>query len=673
MFNKKQLKNLSQEELIELVLKTEKEKEEIQARFRGLSTIVINAFHNCKEVALLADKYLIAEDRWMGLAIEQQISHMLESLRVLAENSSSQFQALLGKGSEKIGRAEVDKELKENKGSWVNGSKELIEATRIVDQVVKSLPENTPLAGEFKSIVNEPAASIAALEKKPSLGRQKVNPKVRERTVVPASDKVPHCKGCTEEMIKLSSFVETIRRKTLPKLNNLEALSQRQDVYVCPKCGQAHVRLPVDAEHPVNCARTVGTSMLLELAMGLYSGIPLHRQIKELQQKLCLGHDTVSYNLHDLARFYLHPLALLYESSLKKADVLIADETVFPVLEAQGRGKCSKECMDETKLRKQNYLLALTTAASAPEQIFILKYLPSRSAQAISSQITSDFQFNTLVTDGYSAYETVLQALGGERKHQSCLIHYRRKLLSALLSSSLLKELHQSALGEKEKLKQMKIRVQQAEPGSCVLICVEALSKLYNLQEAISKEVSQRKQEEYRRRQDSLLTAVDKIMSYQADKICMKTQSGLYKKGVGGGLYSAACAYYMNLRNEFKVFIDDFKVPADSNLVESRLRPVTVLRKNIWYKQSVEYAVDMCDIYSIFKTLELNGIAPVEYLKKYCRSVYGHVLDKAWTEALKDGHDKTKKIGSLDFKHGLEDYDLKPWLPSTYKQLQAES
>ena len=107
------------------------------------------------------------------------------------------------------------------------------------------------------------------------------------------------------------------------------------------------------------------------------------------------------------------------------------------MLEAQGRGKCAKERMNESKLRKQNYLLALTTAASAPEQIFILKYLPSRSAQAISSQITSDFQFNTLVTDGYSAYETVLQALGGERKHQSCLIHYRRKLLSALLSSSL--------------------------------------------------------------------------------------------------------------------------------------------------------------------------------------------------------------------------------------------
>ncbi len=123
MFNKKQLKNLSQEELIELVLKTEKEKEEIQARFRGLSTIVINAFHNCKEVALLADKYLIAEDKWMGLAIEQQISHMLESLRVLAENSSSQFQALLGKGSEKLAGLRLIKNSKKTKVRGLTAAK----------------------------------------------------------------------------------------------------------------------------------------------------------------------------------------------------------------------------------------------------------------------------------------------------------------------------------------------------------------------------------------------------------------------------------------------------------------------------------------------------------------------------------------------------------------------
>ena len=123
MFNKKQLKNLSQEELIELVLKTEKEKEEIQARFRGLSTIVINAFHNCKEVALLADKYLIAEDKWMGLAIEQQISHMLESLRVLAENSSSQFQALLGKGSEKLVGQRLIKNSKKTKVRGLTAAK----------------------------------------------------------------------------------------------------------------------------------------------------------------------------------------------------------------------------------------------------------------------------------------------------------------------------------------------------------------------------------------------------------------------------------------------------------------------------------------------------------------------------------------------------------------------
>ena len=81
--------------------------------------------------------------------------------------------------------------------------------------------------------------------------------------------------------------------------------------------------------------------------------------------------------------------------SLKKADVLIADETVFPVLEAQGRGKCAKERMNESKLRKQNYLLALTTAASAPEQIFILKYFtkPKRSSNWLTNHIRLPVQY----------------------------------------------------------------------------------------------------------------------------------------------------------------------------------------------------------------------------------------------------------------------------------------
>ena len=123
MFNKKQLKNLSQEELIELVLKTEKEKEEIQARFRGLSTIVINAFHNCKEVALLADKYLIAEDKWMGLAIEQQISHMLESLRVLAEIVRVNFKRYWEKDRKKLVGQRLIKNSKKTKVRGLTAAK----------------------------------------------------------------------------------------------------------------------------------------------------------------------------------------------------------------------------------------------------------------------------------------------------------------------------------------------------------------------------------------------------------------------------------------------------------------------------------------------------------------------------------------------------------------------
>ena len=70
MFNKRQLKKLSQEELISLLLETEREKEEAQARVRGLSTIITSAFRNCKEVVLLADKYLVAQDKWTAMTTE---------------------------------------------------------------------------------------------------------------------------------------------------------------------------------------------------------------------------------------------------------------------------------------------------------------------------------------------------------------------------------------------------------------------------------------------------------------------------------------------------------------------------------------------------------------------------------------------------------------------------
>lgn len=61
-------------------------------------------------------------------------------------------------------------------------------------------------------------------------------------------------------MVKASSFTETMRRRAQTCLSNLETLTSQQDVYICPKCGEVHVVLPEDADHPVNSSRTVGTS-----------------------------------------------------------------------------------------------------------------------------------------------------------------------------------------------------------------------------------------------------------------------------------------------------------------------------------------------------------------------------------------------------------------------------
>ena len=76
---------------------------------------------------------------------------------------------------------------------------------------------------------------------------------------------------------------------------------------------------------------------------------------------------------------------------------------------------------------------------------------------------------------------------------------------------------------------------------------------------------------EIRKRQGKLMESIDSVMAYQATKLCPATNTNSYRKG-SGGLYAAACAYYMNQSKEFKVFLDDLDVPADSNLVENRLK-----------------------------------------------------------------------------------------------------
>ncbi|WP_337945683.1 IS66 family transposase [Sutterella wadsworthensis] len=72
--------------------------------------------------------------------------------------------------------------------------------------------------------------------------------------------------------------------------------------------------------------------------------------------------------------------------------------------------------------------------------------------------------------------------------------------------------------------------------------------------------------------------------------------------------YAAACIYYMNGRQKFRTFLLDPRIPPSTDIVEGRIRPVTVLRKNIYFMQTLRGAEAMLAAYSLVQTGKLNGM-----------------------------------------------------------------
>ena len=52
--------------------------------------------------------------------------------------------------------------------------------------------------------------------------------------------------------------------------------------------------------------------------------------------------------------------------------------------------------------------------------------------------------------------------------------------------------------------------------------------------------------------------------------------------------WAAACVYYMNQRDALRYSLADPRVPCDTNIVERAIRPLTIIRKNSYFAQSVD-------------------------------------------------------------------------------------
>ena len=387
--------------------------------------------------------------------------------------------------------------------------------------------------------------------------------------------------------------------------------------------------------------------------------------------------------MFDYQRFYLKPLFKALEKVLQQRDVLVCDETPFSCLQDQGRGKLPASGAEAKG--KTNYIVALTTADHAPKPITLYYYSPTRSAENIG-RILEDYNFETLVTDGYCGYRTILNNRNQDKpildhvRHQSCLVHLRREILKVVLPSDLFKKLLDKP--EAFLMQQLEKLLKADTEGMKLHAALRAINSIF-LFEA-QKNDGLISPEKARLTQAKLMKCLDRMM--------MKASEGLVRQK--GSVWEKAkdhpaakpCVYYLNAREDFKTFLENPEIPPCTNKVERAIRGVTILRKNSQHKHSPQYMEAMCVALSIDATLRENGVDTFRWLQDYSQALFKHITAKGITQLWKETGCKQNKFSiRLPEKAGTdgannpylpenltEDFDMKPWLDSIFNPSNSQ-
>jgi transposase len=305
----------------------------------------------------------------------------------------------------------------------------------------------------------------------------------------------------------------------------------------------------------------------IDVAVSKYADhLPLERQVRMMEREgLRIDSQTLWDQLDALAK-HLSPAHSALHKYILQQPVIGVDETHWRLM-----GEMNKREGGKGK-RWQAWAVVAPHAVS-----YQLK--PSRSAEAAKSVLCA-FS-NTLICDGYSAYES-LKRQGGAFRVAHCWAHARRKFVE-------LEELH-------------------PELSDTVL---KDIAELYEVERSI-KDASP--DERRRIRQQRSKPIIDKIRNWMYGVEALK-ESPLRK----------AVQYMAGCWTGLQVFLSDPYVELDNNRTERALRGVVLGRKNHYGSRSERGTQVAALFYSLVESAKLCEVDPRSYLR--------HAIDAAL-----DGH-----------------------------------
>lgn len=373
------------------------------------------------------------------------------------------------------------------------------------------------------------------------------------------------CPTCNSHLHEMS---KEIRRELKVIPAQVVVVEHVRNIYACRNCEKENISTPIitaKMPNPVLKGSFVSPSLMAYTMHRKYSeAVPLYRQEQQFKN---FGIDLSRQNL---ANWVIHGantwLKHLYDRMhdyLLKEPILHADESVFQVLDEDGKKPTSKSYM----------WLYATGMYSNP--IFLYEYQPSR-AKKHPKEFLKGFN-GFLQTDGYPGYNAVEDVtLVG------CFAHAKRGFTDTL--KALPKDATTSRTNAEEGL------------GFC--------DKLFKLEKEYRKEKLS-PEETYKKRLEKTKPILQDFLSW----LKTKEKQVLPKTSLG-----KAINYCLNQWDKLTAFMLDGRLEISNNRAERAIKPFVIGRKNFLFSKSPKGAQASAITYSIIETAKANNLNPFYYL-----------------------------------------------------------
>ena len=290
--------------------------------------------------------------------------------------------------------------------------------------------------------------------------------------------------------------------------------------------------------------------------------LPVDRTRKQF---LRLGADLANSTLNDFCAHVANDLLPLYKILLQDvldSGYIQADETRIPVRDSA-----------KSEASGKNHLGYYWLYSAPTLKLVFVDYQRGRSRDG-PLKILEGFQ-GKLQTDAYNVYD-LFDTLDGI-DHFNCVTHCRRKF---------------------ENVKSSQYQYVQEN----VAYVLSLFRKIYAIERRL-RERGASFEERRSERQKESAPLFDKIKAFLESTAMLGPKS-----------WKQAVHYALVRWQKLTRFLDDGEVEIDTNLVENRVRPIAIGRKNYLFAGSHEAAQRAAIIYSLLNTCTLHGVNQEEWL-----------------------------------------------------------